>query len=63
MVSSVNIRSLMLPEQFSLNSYNFDLDPARIEKMVKRTFGTSRAYEEMKLKFANSDKPLNSFFN
>jgi len=50
--------------QYGILEKNYsNLDPARIEKMVKRTFGTSRAYEEMKLKFANSDKPLNSFFN
>ena len=48
--------------QYGILEKNYsNLDPARIEKMVKRTFGTSRAYEEMKLKFANSDKPLNSF--
>ena len=30
MVSSVNITNLMLPEQFSLSSYFFDLSPSRI---------------------------------
>ena len=49
--------------QYAILDKNFSkLDPARIEQMVKRTFGTSKAYEKMKLKLANSDKPLNSFF-
>ena len=39
------------------------IDLSKIEKTVKRTFATSKAYEEMKLKFAGSDKPLNHFFN
>ena len=43
------------------NSSKMDL--SNIEKMVKRTFATSKAYEEMKLKLANLDKPLNHFFN
>tara|TARA_B100001057_G_scaffold492224_2_gene584156 strand:- start:1845 stop:2549 length:705 start_codon:yes stop_codon:yes gene_type:complete len=49
--------------QYAILDKNFSkLDPARIEQMVKRTFGTSKAYEKMKLKLANSVKPLNSFF-
>ena len=47
-----------------LDTKNYSkLDPAKIEQMVKRTFNTSRAYEEMKLKFANLDKPINNFFS
>ena len=38
------------------------MDISKVEKMVKRTFATSKAYEEMKLKFAQSDKPLSEFF-
>ena len=43
------------------NSSKMDL--SKIQEMVKRTFATSKAYEQMKLKFASSDKPLNHFFN
>ena len=39
------------------------MDLSKIQEMVKRTFATSKAYEQMKLKFASSDKPLNHFFN
>ncbi len=50
--------------QYGILEKNYSkLDPAKIEQMVKRTFNTSRAYEEMKLKFANLDKPLNNFFS
>lgn len=50
--------------QYAILEKNFDkLDPAKVEQMVKRTFGTSKAYEQMKLKLANTDKPLNQFFS
>ena len=50
--------------QYAILEKNFDkLDPAKIEQMVKRTFGTSKAYEQMKLKLANTDKPINQFFS
>lgn len=38
------------------------MDLVKIEEMVRRTFATSKAYEEMKLKFAKSDKILGEFF-
>ena len=50
--------------QYAILEKNFDkLDPAKIEQMVKRTFGTSKAYEQMKLKLANTNKPINQFFS
>lgn len=50
--------------QYAILDKNYSkLDPTKIEHIVKRTFGTSRAYEDMKLKFANLDKPLNHFFS
>ena len=50
--------------QYAILEKNYSkLDPSRIEKMVKRTFGTSKGYEKMKLEFAKSGKPLNQFFN
>jgi pyrroloquinoline quinone (PQQ) biosynthesis protein C len=49
--------------QYGILEKNYSkLDVSRIEEMVKRTFATSRAYEVMKLNFANSDKPLDHFF-
>lgn len=50
--------------QYAILDKNYDiLDPAKIEQMVKRTFETSKAYEQMKLKLATSDKPLDQFFS
>ena len=50
--------------QYAILDKNYDkLDVARIEQMVKRTFGTSKAYEQMKLKLANTDKPIDQFFS
>ncbi len=50
--------------QYAILDKNFSkLDPKRIEHMVKRTFATSKAYEQMKLKLASLDKPLNQFFS
>lgn len=50
--------------QYAILDKNYSkLDPKKIEQMVKRTFGTSKGYEEMKLKFAKLDKPLNQFFS
>jgi len=50
--------------QYAILDKNYsNLDPAKIEEMVKRTFGTSKGYEQMKLKFANLDKPLTEFFS
>ena len=50
--------------QYAILDKNYDkLDPAKIEQMVKRTFETSKAYEQMKLTLATSDKPLDQFFS
>jgi len=50
--------------QYAIMDKNYDkLDPAKIEQMVKRTFETSKAYEQMKLTLATSDKPLDQFFS
>jgi len=50
--------------QYAILEKNYSkLDPAKIEHIVKRTFGTSKAYENMKLQFANTNKPLNHFFS
>tara|TARA_B100001559_G_C16492952_1_gene619302 strand:+ start:880 stop:1584 length:705 start_codon:yes stop_codon:yes gene_type:complete len=50
--------------QYAILDKNYSkINPAKIEEMVKRTFGTSKGYEQMKLKFANLDKPLTEFFS
>ena len=50
--------------QYAILDKNYDkLDPAKIEQMVKRTFETSKAYEQMKLTLATSDKPIDQFFS
>ena len=50
--------------QYAILDKNYSkIDSKKIEQMVKRTFDTSRGYEEMKLKFAKLDKPLTQFFS
>ena len=50
--------------QYAILDKNYSkINPAKIEEMVKRTFGTSKGYEQMKLKFANLDNPLTEFFS
>ena len=49
--------------QYAILEKNFSkIDPARIKRMVERTFQTSKGYDKMKLEFARSGKSLDQLF-